>query len=82
MELRHLNVVVTAAESGSVRRAAPALGMSQAALLAQLRRIETALGGALLRRDGDQLVPTDLGRDFVERARELLARFEALITHS
>jgi DNA-binding transcriptional LysR family regulator len=56
--------------------------MSQDALNAQLRRIEQALGGTLFRRDGDRLVLTDLGRFFVQGARNVVSRFEALQRHS
>ncbi|WP_411145915.1 helix-turn-helix domain-containing protein [Actinokineospora alba] len=43
--MRHLVIVLTTADLGTLRQAAPALGMSQIALSAQLRRIERTLGG-------------------------------------
>ncbi|MGH8795377.1 MAG: LysR family transcriptional regulator, partial [Stackebrandtia sp.] len=46
VELRHLRAVCAVADAGSVSKAAAALGISQPALTAQLRRIEQSLGGA------------------------------------
>ncbi|TCO45356.1 LysR family transcriptional regulator [Actinocrispum wychmicini] len=78
IELRHLKMVLVVAELGSVRHAAPALGMSQAALTAQLRRIEHTLGGGLFSRHGDRVTLTDAGRHLMHGAQDLVDRFDVL----
>ncbi|MGH3859612.1 LysR family transcriptional regulator [Actinokineospora sp.] len=78
LEMRHLAIVLTSADLGTLRQAAPALGMSQIALKAQLRRIEQTLGGNLFRRDNNALILTDLGHHFVRGARDVTKRFDAL----
>ncbi|MBC6451237.1 helix-turn-helix domain-containing protein [Actinokineospora xionganensis] len=78
LEMRHLVIVLTTADLGTLRQAAPALGMSQIALKAQLRRIEQALGGNLFRHDNNAMELTDLGRTFVCGARNVITRFDAL----
>ncbi|NUT94306.1 MAG: LysR family transcriptional regulator, partial [Saccharothrix sp.] len=62
MELRHLHVVLTVAEAGSISRAASSLKIAQAGLTAQLRRIERGFGGPLFLRRSDGVELTELGR--------------------
>lgn len=79
LELRHLTVVCTIADSGSVTKAAAELGVAQPALTAQLGRIERALGGALFTRDHRGARPTPLGDLVVERAQLLLPAMAGLL---
>ncbi len=79
MELRHLHVVLTVAEAGSISRAASSLKIAQAGLTAQLRRIERGFGGPLFLRRTDGVEPTELGRHVVLRARDLVERFDDLL---
>ncbi|MEO3857805.1 LysR family transcriptional regulator [Acrocarpospora sp. B8E8] len=72
LELRHLRIVRTVAETGSVSKAATVLGLAQPALTAQLKRIERALGGALFQRDHTGSRPTPLGEFVLARAQVLL----------
>lgn len=72
LELRHLRVVCTVADTGSVTKAAARLGLAQPALTAQLNRIERALGGALFERDRRGSRPTPLGELVLARARLVL----------
>lgn len=72
LELRHLRTVRAIADTGSLTKAAAALGLAQPALSAQLRRIEKALGGPLFERDHTGARPTMLGELVLERARVLL----------
>jgi DNA-binding transcriptional LysR family regulator len=72
IELRHLRVICAIAETGSVTKAAAALGLAQPALTAKLQRIERALGGALFERDRRGARPTPLGELVLARARLLL----------
>ncbi len=78
LELRHLRVVCTVAEAGSVTKAASTLGLAQPALTAQLRRIERMLGGPLFERDHRGVRPTALGELVLSRARVLLPAVDDL----
>ncbi|WP_213450231.1 LysR family transcriptional regulator [Rhizomonospora bruguierae] len=78
LELRHLRVVCAIAETGSVTKAAAALGLAQPALTAQLQRIERTLGGALFDRDRRGARPTALGELVLARARVLLPAVKGL----
>ncbi|RKT56465.1 LysR family transcriptional regulator [Saccharothrix australiensis] len=79
MELRHLHVVLTVAEAGSISRAASSLKIAQAGLTAQLRRIERGFGGPLFLRRTDGVELTELGRHVVLRSRDLVERFDDLL---
>lgn len=79
LELRHLKVVSTIAQAGSVTKAAAELGVAQSALTAQLSRIERALGGAVFERDHRGARPTPLGELVIERARVLLPAMSGLM---
>lgn len=79
LELRHLKVVCTIADSGSVTKAAAELGVAQPALTAQLGRIERALGGPLFERDHRGVRPTQLGELVINRARMLLPAMSGLL---
>ncbi|MGJ9412818.1 LysR family transcriptional regulator [Aeromicrobium sp. CF4.19] len=79
LELRHLRVVSTIAEAGSVTKAAAELGVAQPALTAQLSRIERTLGGPLFERDHRGVRPTALGELVIGRARMLLPAMSGLM---
>ncbi|MFD1150010.1 LysR family transcriptional regulator [Saccharothrix hoggarensis] len=79
MELRHLHVVLTVAEAGSISRAASLLKIAQAGLTAQLRRIERGFGGPLFVRRTDGVELTELGRHVLLRSRDLVERFDDLL---
>lgn len=77
--LRHLRIVLTVAEAGSITRAATELKIAQSGLTAQLRRIEQGFGGPLFLRRPYGVVPTELGVHVVGKARELLDDFSDLL---
>lgn len=79
LELRHLKVVCTIAEAGSVTKAAAELGVAQPALTAQLNRIERTLGGPLFDRDHRGVRPTPLGEMVIARAGLLLPAMSGLL---
>ena len=79
IELRHLRVVCTIADAGSVTKAAAELGVAQPALTAQLSRIERALGGPLFERDHRGVRATPLGELVIARARMLLPAMSGLL---
>jgi DNA-binding transcriptional LysR family regulator len=72
IELRHLQVVCSIADYGSLTKAASALGLAPSALTTQLQRIERSLGGLLFERDRRGARPTPLGDLVLSRARALL----------
>ncbi|MCF3134686.1 LysR family transcriptional regulator [Streptomyces olivochromogenes] len=80
LEIRHLEVLCSIAETGSIRKAARDLGMSQPALTTQLRRIEDALGAKLFSREQNGCRLTPAGQAVLSRARPLVAQMSTLIT--
>lgn len=79
LELRHLRLIVTVAEQGSVTRAATALGLTQPALTAQLNRIDRTFGAAVFTRDQRGARPTALGEFVLGRAKVVLPAMAALV---
>jgi len=82
LEVRHLRVLVAVADHGSATKAAAALGLSQPSLSSQLRRIEREMGAPLFERSRDGMVPTDLGRTVLAKARSVLADMADLRGHN
>ncbi|MFJ9846836.1 LysR family transcriptional regulator [Kitasatospora sp. NPDC101155] len=78
LELRHLRVLCAIADTGSVGRAAAALGASQPATSTQLRRIEAHLGAPLFERTTTGVAPTGFGVEVLAAARDVLARADGL----
>ena len=74
MELRHLRYFVTAAELGSITRAAEKLFIAQPPLSAQLKQLEEEVGVPLLVRLPRGVRLTEAGESFLEDARAILAR--------
>ncbi|MEU2181338.1 LysR family transcriptional regulator [Streptomyces thermolilacinus] len=82
LEVRHLRALCAIADTGSLHKAARALGMSQPSLTTQLRRIENALGAELFTRERTGCRPTPLGRDVLSRARPLVAQLALLVSET
>ncbi|MGW1076703.1 LysR family transcriptional regulator [Streptomyces sp. NPDC002537] len=80
LEVRHLRALCAIADTGSVRKAALRLGMTQPSLTTQLRRIEGAIGGLLFTRGQTGSRPTPLGHTVLLRARPIVAEMAALVT--
>lgn len=80
LEIRHLRIVCAIAESGSLTRAAKTLRLSQPGLTAQLRRIETMLGGTLFERAPQGVRPTAFGELVLARARAVLPAIDDLVS--
>jgi len=78
LELRHLRTVCAIAQSGSLTRAAATMGVSQPALTAQLRRIESLLGHRVFDRSRRGVLPTSYGRFVIRRARAALKNVDEL----
>lgn len=74
-----LRLVLAVARHGTFAGAGRALGMSPAALDAELKRVERAAGAALFVREEGRLLPTDAGRSAMhtgERLGEEMARVD------
>lgn len=69
VELRHVRYVIEAAERGSFRAAARALGIEQSAVSRRIRDLEDVIGVSLFIRDATGARLSDAGKRFVERAR-------------
>lgn len=84
-ELQQLRQVIALAEHGSFVRAAAALHVSQPALSRSIQGLERRFGSELFVRSSGGVVPTDLGRLYIERARDVLRMADELdreaVTH-
>ncbi|RJQ77224.1 LysR family transcriptional regulator [Pseudonocardiaceae bacterium YIM PH 21723] len=78
LEVRHLRVLVTVADAGSVSKAAAKLGLSQPSLSGQLKRIERVMGSPLFERSPTGVQPTAFGRFVLAKARTVLAEMAEL----
>jgi LysR family transcriptional regulator for metE and metH len=76
LEVRHLRLVASVAEVGSLTKAGDRLHLTQSALSHQLRDIEARLGIALFLRIGKRLVLTPAGERLLVSARDVLERLE------
>ncbi|TQF01530.1 LysR family transcriptional regulator [Kitasatospora acidiphila] len=79
LELRHLRIICSIADSGSLTRAAASLRLTQPGLSAQLTRIERVLGGELFSRAQSGVVPTAFGEVVLSRARAVLPTVDELL---
>ncbi|MEU9127243.1 LysR family transcriptional regulator [Kitasatospora sp. NPDC048540] len=79
LDVRHLRVLCAIADTGSVRKAALQLGMTQPALSTQLHRIERTIGGALFTRQQTGSHPTALGHSVLSRARPIIGEMATLV---
>ena len=73
MKLDGIVAFVAVADTGSVNEAARRLRLSKSAVSERLTELERALGANLLQRNSRQLVLTEDGVAFLERARRIVA---------
>lgn len=74
MDLLHsMTVFVAVVEQGSLARAAETLGLSPAAVSRQIAALEDHLSARLLHRTTRRLSLTDIGEDYVARAKTILS---------
>ena len=76
--LRELRTFVAVAREGTFTAAGEKIGLTQAAVSAQMQRLESELGFALFDRTGRSARLNARGREVLERAQELLALFGGL----
>ena len=74
--IRAMRVFVRVAEEGSFAAAARVLGLSPAVATRAVAELEAHLGARLMNRTTRQLVLTDAGREFLERARRITAEVD------
>jgi DNA-binding transcriptional LysR family regulator len=79
LDILALRSLVAIADCGGYHRAADSLGVSQSSVSQHVRKIETALGAALLERDGRGMRFTPDGESFVARARPMLQTHDELV---
>ncbi|GAA3188141.1 LysR family transcriptional regulator [Streptomyces virens] len=77
LQLRHLRQLCLVSDTGSLNKAAKALGLPQPALSRQIRRLEELFGGALFERDRHGTRPTPLGSAVLADAQGILRSFDA-----
>lgn len=80
MDLRHLEVLMAIAETGSFTAAADRLLTVQSNVSEQLRQLERELDVPLLIRSRRGAAPTEFGEVVLERARRVRAEIEAMLT--
>jgi LysR family transcriptional activator of nhaA len=80
LNYHHLRYFHAVAQEGSVRRASEKLRISQSAICAQVKQLESTLGETLYRCSGRSLVLTDFGRVIYGYADEILALGRELLT--
>jgi DNA-binding transcriptional LysR family regulator len=78
LELHQLRQALVLMEHGSFVRAAAALHLSQPALSRSIQALERSFGSELFQRSSSGVVPTDVGRLYLERARDLLRMADEL----
>lgn len=80
LDLKHLVALDAVAAEGTFGRAAERLGYTQSAVSQQIASLERILGDRVFDRPGGPrpVVLTPLGAELLERARELLARVDAM----
>ncbi len=73
IQVRHISYVIAAADHGSFRRAAAALGVQESAISRRIRDLEERLGAALFVRSHSGVQLTFAGKQFVDRGRKALS---------
>lgn len=78
LEVRQMRHVLSLAEHGSFARAAMAVGLSQSALSRSIQSVEREVGSQLFIRNASGVEPTDSGRVFIARLRQIVQLTEDL----
>ena len=78
MEIRDLEYLLASANAGNFGRAAKALGLSTSTLSRRIGKLEDELGLAVFERGRSGAHPTIGGKAVLQRARRVLAEFDAL----
>src|SRR5215469_16098946 len=83
---QHVNIpieivrtVVAISETGSLSKAGERLGLSQPAVSAQVRRLQSLIGGSLFVKTATGTTTTDLGKLALQQARRILEANDQLL---
>ncbi len=79
LDIDLLRTFVAVADGGSLSRAAPRVGRTQAAISMQIRKLEEMLGQSLLTRGGRGVTLTREGERLLVRAHEILGAHDAAV---
>lgn len=71
-QFRVIALLMKIVDTGSMRAAGDAMGISKSVVSHEVNRLEERLGARLLNRNTRRLVPTEAGERFLQRARVLL----------
>ena len=77
LEVKHLRMLRTIAETGNMTKAAQRLFISQSALSQQLKDIEGKLVADLFFRTPKKMIPTPMGQQLLQTARTVLQTIDA-----
>ncbi len=72
-QFRIIALLMKIVETGSMRAAGEAMGISKSVVSHEVNKLEERLGARLLNRNTRKLVPTEAGERFLRRGRALLA---------
>ncbi len=78
MELKNLRTFQTVVDQGSYQKAADCLGYTQSTVTVHIQQLEEELGVPLFERTGRRMTLTQVGRQALTQARELLLAAERL----
>jgi DNA-binding transcriptional LysR family regulator len=67
-----MRTVVVINETGSLTKAAERMGLSQPAITAQIKRLQSLIGGEIFTRTSSGTTTTELGRLVIQQARRIL----------
>ena len=81
INIRHLRAFIAVAEHQHFTNAAEAIHISQPALSALVRQLESDLAVTLLDRNTRNVELTQIGREFYEIAQKTIATFDEALTH-
>jgi DNA-binding transcriptional LysR family regulator len=81
LTLRQLEIFLAVARREHVTAAARDVHLSQSAVSAALRELQSTLGGPLFEKDGRRIRLNDRGRHLVEEASDLVQRAKDLVQH-
>lgn len=71
-QFRTISLLIKIVETGSMRSAGEAMGISKSVVSKEVNKLEERLGARLLNRNTRKLVPTEAGARFLLRGRSLL----------
>jgi LysR family transcriptional regulator, nitrogen assimilation regulatory protein len=78
MDINQIKILIHVAELGSISKAADRLGIAQPALSRQIRLMEAELGSPLFTRHGRGMILTDLGKQVLDPASEILMKLDQI----